>query len=227
GEGTEVRIVESTDYPFRGTVDLELTTPKPVKFPLILRLPGWCNNAQVRINDQKKRKITQPRSWIILDRLWNNGDKVNLHLLQKIKVNLWKKNKNALSVSRGPLAYSLKIQPKWSKYGDDPKWPAYEVFPDSPWNYGLIANRKKPEKSFQVIKSDKPLPAQPFTVDGSSVQLQAKGKRIPQWQLEDNGLIGPLPQSPLHSDQPVEDITLIPMGCARLRLSVFPQIEVR
>jgi len=225
GDGTEVRIIESTDYPFRGTIEFKLIIPKPVKFPLSLRMPGWCNNAQVRINSEKKHKITQPLSWIILDRLWENGDTVHLHLLQKIKVKVWNKNKNALSVSRGPLAYSLKIEHQRSQYGDNPKWPAYEIFPNSPWNYGLIVNLKKPEKSFQVIKSNKPLAAQPFTVDGTSVQLLAKGKRIPQWQLEDNGLIGPLPQSPLHSDQPVEDITLIPMGCARLRLSVFPQIE--
>ena len=29
-------------------------------------------------------------------------------------------------------------------------------------------------------------------------------------------------QSPVASDAPVEDITLIPMGCARLRVSAFP-----
>ncbi|UCD30584.1 MAG: glycoside hydrolase family 127 protein, partial [Planctomycetota bacterium] len=179
---------------------------------------------QVRINDEKKKKITQPLSWIILDRLWNNGDTVHLHLLQEIKVKVWEKNKNAVSVSRGPFTYSLKIGHRWERYGDDPKWPAYEVFPTTPWNYGLIVDSENPEKSFKVVKSKKPMAAQPFTVDNVSVQLKAKGKRIPAWKLEDNGLIGILPGSPVQSDEAVEDITLIPMGCARLRLSMFPQI---
>jgi hypothetical protein len=29
----------------------------------------------------------------------------------------------------------------------------------------------------------------------------------------------------VRSEQPVQDITLIPMGCARLRISVFPTIS--
>jgi len=48
--------------------------------------------------------------------------------------------------------------------------------------------------------------------------------RIPQWSIEKNGLIGEVPQGPLESDQPEEQLTLIPMGCARLRVSAFPTI---
>jgi hypothetical protein len=35
-------------------------------------------------------------------------------------------------------------------------------------------------------------------------------------------MTGELPASPVSSDQADEEITLIPMGCARLRISVFP-----
>ncbi len=31
-------------------------------------------------------------------------------------------------------------------------------------------------------------------------------------------------QSPVKSSEPVETVTLIPMGCARLRISAFPVI---
>ena len=38
------------------------------------------------------------------------------------------------------------------------------------------------------------------------------------------GLIGPLQQSPVKSAEPVERVTLIPMGAARLRVTAFPTI---
>ena len=68
------------------------------------------------------------------------------------------------------------------------------------------------------------MPDQPFTVDGAPIQLIAKAKRIPQWKQEENGLVGALQNSPVQSDEPEEMITLIPMGCARLRISAFPTI---
>jgi hypothetical protein len=42
--------------------------------------------------------------------------------------------------------------------------------------------------------------------------------------MDSLGLVGKLQDSPVRSNEPTETITLIPMGAARLRISVFPQI---
>ena len=42
--------------------------------------------------------------------------------------------------------------------------------------------------------------------------------------MEPNGMVGEVQPGPVKSSEPVEDITLIPMGAARLRISAFPQI---
>lgn len=65
---------------------------------------------------------------------------------------------------------------------------------------------------------------QPFTPDQAPTVLRARGRRIPQWKLESNGMIGEVQPGPVHSNEPIEDLTLIPMGCARLRVSAFPLI---
>jgi hypothetical protein len=38
-------------------------------------------------------------------------------------------------------------------------------------------------------------------------------------------MVGLLPASPARGQGPVEEIELIPMGCARLRITVFPLVE--
>ena len=38
-------------------------------------------------------------------------------------------------------------------------------------------------------------------------------------------MVGPVPPSPAAGEGPVEEIELIPMGCARLRISSFPVVK--
>lgn len=64
-----------------------------------------------------------------------------------------------------------------------------------------------------------------MTLEAAFIEIHAKGKRIPNWMLVDK-TVTVLPSSPVKSDEPVENITLIPMGCARLRISCFPTIGV-
>ena len=52
----------------------------------------------------------------------------------------WAENKGSLSVNYGPLSFALKIGEIWQKYGNDEKWPQWEVLPTTAWNYGLVPN---------------------------------------------------------------------------------------
>ena len=222
GTGTEVRIEEKTGYPFRGTIGFKIHSPSPVRFPLTLRIPGWCDNARVELNGKVIRTNRSSGKWIVLNREWKNGDEVRLLLPMRIRVKVWTKNRNSVSVIRGPLAYSLKIGEKWVKYGGTEKWPAYEVFPTTKWNYALVLDKSDPSRSFRVVEKSGPLARQPFDISTAPVELMAEGRLVPQWRLDRNGMTGALQESPVKSEQPVEKITLVPMGCARLRLSSFP-----
>jgi hypothetical protein len=141
-----------------------------------------------------------------------------------ITLRKWKHNKNSVSVDRGPLTYSLKIGEKYVCEGGTNEWPAWEIYPTTPWNYGLVLNENDPASSFQVVHKGWPSNNQPFKFDAAPIELRVKGKRIPEWQKDHLGLVGKLQQSPVKSNEPTEDITLIPMGCARLRISSFPTI---
>jgi DUF1680 family protein len=222
-DGTEVTVTETTGYPFSDSIAMAVETPKEVRFPLLLRVPGWCANPAVRVNGKPLPVPGDARGWLVLDRTWTAGDKVVLTLPMKIRVQLWKENRNTVSVSRGPLTYSLKIGERWVRDGGTDEFPAEEVYATTPWNYGLVLNAQKPEESFQVIETGKTA-AQPFAPEDAPIVLRAQGRRIPQWKLEPNGMVGAVEPGPVQSDQPVEEITLIPMGAARLRISSFPRI---
>jgi hypothetical protein len=139
------------------------------------------------------------------------------------QVKVWEKQRNAISVRYGPLWFSLKIGERWEKDRQQGDWAAWEVFPTTAWNDGLMVDLKNPQRSFEVIRKPKPLPSPPVRPDAAPIEWRAKGKRLPEGTMV-GGIVGPLQDSPVHSDEPVEDLVLIPMGCARLRLSVFPRI---
>ncbi|HKI32527.1 MAG TPA: beta-L-arabinofuranosidase domain-containing protein [Gemmataceae bacterium] len=223
-DGSRVTITEATDYPFSDTVTLKVGTMSAVKFPLYLRVPRWSGKPVLRINDREVKAEGKSGEYLVLKREWRDGDSVTLRLPMSVAVKTWPKNKDAVSVHYGPLAFALKIGEKWVRYGGKDGWPEQEVYPTTPFNYGLVLKADKPAESFLLKRSDKRLPDNPFTPGTAPITLTAKARRIPQWTQDANGLLNPLQPSPAKSQEPEETVTLIPMGAARLRISAFPVI---
>jgi hypothetical protein len=223
GDGIVIRISEDTDYPFNGVIDFTIWTEHSVEFPFYLRIPAWCEKARISINGQPSELQLEPGCYAVLHQRWRNADQIRLELPMDIEIKTWEKINGAVSVKRGPLWYSLEIAEKWNRYGGTDRWPAYEILPSSPWNYGLMIDPKNPADSIRL--ADQKIPAyQPFMPENAPIILKAKAKMIPFWQAEGK-MAGKVPPSPVSSDLSIEEITLIPMGCARLRISVFPQIK--
>lgn len=222
--GSTVKIAEVTDYPFSDMIDFKFSSAGPVEFPLYLRVPGWCAKPGISINGKEFPVDARPSSFLCITRAWADGDIVSLKLPTRVSIRTWAGNKNAVSVDRGPLTYSLDIGEKWSKYGGTADFPEEEVRASTPWNYGLVLASDNPAASLEVVKKAGPLPAQPFTAESSPIEIHAKGQKIPKWTTDPQELLQPLQASPVRSDEPVENLRLIPMGAARLRISAFPVI---
>jgi len=223
GDGAEVTIREATDYPFDESVRFYVKTAEPVRFPLFLRVPGWCEGVELALNGEPLEVDAKPRSYVRIDRTWEDRDSLVVRLPMSVRVVRWTENRNTASVYRGPLCYSLKIGEKYLHEGGTDEWPAWEIHPTTAWNYGLVLDEKDPASSFEVVRNAMPI-GQPFEATVAPIELRAKAKKIPDWKLDYRGLVGPIAESPVRSDEPTETVTLIPMGCARLRISAFPVI---
>jgi hypothetical protein len=238
GDGTEITIKEITNYPFEEEVRFKVSTPKTIEFPWYLRIPGWCENAEILINGKKVNLQPEGGKFVRMERTWSDGDEVVLKVPMKLGLRTWEKNHNSVSVDYGPLTFSLKIEEdyirkesdaiathdsKWQKGADTKQWPSWEIHPLSAWNYGLVLN-KNLESSFEVELKPWPKDNFPFTTEAAPIVLKAKAKKIPNWKIDEYGLAGELQDSPVRSGEAVETVKLIPMGAARLRISSFPVI---
>jgi hypothetical protein len=215
-QGTTVTVTEDTGYPFTETVTLTLSTPRPVRFPLRLRVPGWCDGPDLRVNGQAVSAASGP-AWATVDRTWRDGDRVSLRLPQRTALRRWPDQHDAVSVQHGPLTYSLKIGERYERYAGSDTFPEYEVHATSPWNYGLT-----PSPRLTLTRDAGPVPDNPFTHDTVPVRITTEARRIEEWIADDERVVAPLQPSPARSDTPVETVTLVPMGAARLRITAFP-----
>ena len=238
--GNIVTLKQTTNYPFDENIKIEVNTSSAVDFPLYLRIPGWCTNAAVSVNGKTINANATAGSYIRIENKWKQGDVIELKLPMKLALRQWAQNKNSVSVDYGPLTFSLKIDEsyklmdskasaigdsKWQADVDQSKWPSYEIYPASMWNFGLVLNKKPAAEQFEIIKRSWPKSNFPFTQDDVPILLKTKGKIIPSWTIDKYGLCEILPQSPVNVSTKEKTIELIPMGAARLRICAFPVVN--
>lgn len=239
-DGQTVTLKEETRYPFEEEVVFTLQTEKPVTFPLYFRIPSWTNGkATLKVNGETLRMpASEDAQYARVEREWQPNDRIELTLPMSFRMRQWQVNKNSVSIDYGPLTLSLKIDEKyvkrdshetaiwdskWQEGADAEQWPTTEIYPDSPWNYALILPNEESLKQWKMERKAWPEDDFPFSIGSVPLEVKAKGRKIPSWQIDETGLCGVLPDENAAKGE-IEEITLIPMGAARLRISAFPSV---
>ena len=218
--GGSVTVTEDTGYPFTDTVTLTLTMSAPATFPLYLRVPGWCSNPAIAVNGHGVSAPAGP-AFTSVSRTWNNGDKVTIQLPSTPVVSMWASQGGALSVSNGALDYSLRIGENYVQFAGDSEFPEYEVHATTPWNYGLDLPSSNPASALTFNGANGAVPTSAFTQQSVPVSITAPAAQLTGWTADDQNIVTELNSGPFQTSG-TTNVTLIPMGAARLRITAFP-----
>ena len=243
GKGREVIIREETNYPFSGKVKFTISINEPARFPVYLRIPGWSDTVIIRF----KNKIISGTggSTVKLIERWSNDDVISMDIPMDLR--LEKRYNNSVSVLRGPLYYSLRIDKEYKStrinydnfgYKGSTDW---EIYPGSAWNYGLMIDENNLSRGLDV--SENQISKFPFADKGdmiwssdsakyipwekdAAVVITTRGMKINGWTMKENSADVP-PRSPVKPEGTAEIIELVPYGSAKLRVTEFPVIDLK
>lgn len=79
----DITITTKTDYPKSSNVILTISIEESEKFTLLIRNPEWSENTVISVNGQA---VFTQKGYISLDRVWNNGDRIDISFDMPVKV---------------------------------------------------------------------------------------------------------------------------------------------
>jgi hypothetical protein len=222
GGGTQVTVTEDTGYPFTDAVTLTVSPSAPTAFPLYLRVPGWCSAPSISVNGQAVSAPAGP-AYTAISRTWSSGDTVAIRFPSTPTVSSWSAQGGAVSVSNGALDYSLRIGENYVEFAGDTEFPEYEVHATTPWNYALDLPTSNPAGALTFNGASGSVPSSPFTQQNAPVSITAPAAQLDGWTADDQSTVTPLEAGPFQAAAS-GNVTLIPMGAARLRITTFPLV---
>jgi DUF1680 family protein len=94
---------QETKFPRNDTTRLDFQTQTPTQLALKIRWPAWTDKISVRVNGKRQKISSTPGSYVTLDRIWQNGDRVEVQLPMKLHAEPLPGTSNIVAVLYGPI----------------------------------------------------------------------------------------------------------------------------
>lgn len=109
-DGKDIEIQQETNYPWDGVMKLMVSTASPIKKEICLRIPDWCKDYTISVNE-KDVKAPTDKGYAVLNETWKQNDVIVLNMAMPIEVVAAdprvKGNIGKRAIQRGPLVYCM------------------------------------------------------------------------------------------------------------------------
>lgn len=197
---TSIAITAHTRYPYEQALNFTFEPENPVEFSLLLRIPGWCQQARLAVNGRPVNATFTPGSFHQLTRTWHQGDTIRLELPFALALHHWPQN--GVSLTYGPLTLAFPIPTRAEVETDNstlrqrrttlaanyrprphltlPDFPAWNLYPAGAWNYALAID----ETSLNALQVEwNPACYDPFDALNPPFKLRLPARRVRGWHV--------------------------------------------
>lgn len=113
GNGLNVKLKQTTNYPWDGKIELAVNPERTGKFVIRLRVPGWCRGYKLKVRGESLfgAEALTDQGYLVLDRKWSQGDSIVLELDMPVEVVRARAeveaNRGRVAIQRGPIIYCM------------------------------------------------------------------------------------------------------------------------
>ncbi len=223
-QGVTVRLSEKTNYPFDGSIRIQIDAienqPNALDFTLYLRVPEWAGSFECKLNGEPI-SAAPANGYLALKRTFRAGDRIELVL--PMGPRMQKEASGGCTVRLGALLLALPVQSEQRVLRGKPPFADYEFLPRSNWRFAIDPG----ELSAATIERRAPGET-PFADDCPPLVLRLKMAPVSEqvWPMVRHSA-GPIPPPFAAAPEAYTEQTLVPYGCARLRIVQFPIVNVK
>ena len=99
-----IKLKQQTGYPEEATTHLTVQEIKDGNVPLYIRYPSWATSgATIKINGRNVKISQKPGSYIVLNKTWKTGDKIDITYPISLRLVATNDNPNMAAVVYGPI----------------------------------------------------------------------------------------------------------------------------
>lgn len=105
-----ITVTQNTKFPFEETTQLVINTKKAAQFALKVRLPQWLADGgmRVEVNGKIYKTTCSDAGYIIINRKWKNGDKLDISLPMETYVEQLPDKSDFYTFLHGPIVLGVK-----------------------------------------------------------------------------------------------------------------------
>jgi uncharacterized protein len=103
-------LIQETTFPETDTTTISVRCKTPLRMPLRIRVPYWSTRGgTVKLNGRELESFAEPSSYFVLNRTWQDGDKVEITMPMSLHVNAMPDDASVQAAMYGPLVLFGKL----------------------------------------------------------------------------------------------------------------------